>query len=63
MENVVNKSDRRGEVIRFEITSIGKLNGEDMRRLPEEARNLLKESATGLAVPGRRTSVPKQTLD
>ena len=49
-ENLVSKRNRRGEVIGFEIITLGKLNSEDMRRLPEEARALLKESATRLSI-------------
>jgi len=52
-ENLVSKRNRRGEIIGFEIITLGKLNNEDMRKLPEEARVLLKESANRLSIVSR----------
>ena len=52
-ENLVGKRNRRGEVVGFEVITLSKLNSEDMRKMPEEARLLLKESATRLAVVSR----------
>jgi len=49
-ENLVCKRNRRGETVGFEIIALGKLNGEDMRKLPKEARALLKESATRFSI-------------
>ena len=52
-ENLVSKRNNRGETIGFEIITLGKLNTEDMRKMPEEARVLLKESVTRLSVVSR----------
>ena len=52
-ENLVSKRNRRGETIGFEIITLSKLNSEDMRKMPEEARLLLKESATRLSIVSR----------
>lgn len=49
-ENLVSKRNDRGETIGFEIISLSKLNAEDMNKMPEEARGLLKESATRLSI-------------
>lgn len=49
-ENLVSKRNRRGEIIGFEIISLGKLNNEDMKKMPEEARAILKESANRLSI-------------
>lgn len=49
-ENLISKRNRRGETIGFEIITLGKLNSEDMRKMPEAARVLLKESATRLSI-------------
>jgi len=51
--NLVSKRNRRGETIGFEIITLSKLNSEDMKKMPEEARALLKESATKLAIVSR----------
>jgi uncharacterized protein YuzE len=52
-ENLVSKRNRLGEIIGFEIIALGKLNSEDMRKLPEEARVLLKESANRFSIISR----------
>lgn len=52
-ENVVRKHNRHGDVVGFEIVSVSKLNSEDMKKMPAEARSLPRESATRLAVVGR----------
>jgi uncharacterized protein YuzE len=52
-ENLVSKRNRRGAIIGFEIITLGKLSSEDMRKMPEEARFLLKESASRLSVVSR----------
>ena len=49
-ENLVGKRNRHGEVIGFEIIALRRLNSEDMRKLPEAARALLKESAARLSI-------------
>ncbi len=49
-ENLVSKRNSRGEIIGFEIISLGKLNNEDMKKMPEEARAILKESANRLSI-------------
>jgi uncharacterized protein YuzE len=52
-DNLVSKRNRRGETIGFEIIILSKLNNEDMRKMPEEARALLKESANRLSIVSR----------
>lgn len=52
-ENIVGKRIRRGEIIGFEIITLGKLNSEDMRKMPQEARALLKQSANRLSIVSR----------
>jgi uncharacterized protein YuzE len=52
-ENLVGKRNHHGETIGFEIITLGKLNSEDMRKMPEEARALLEESANRLSIVGR----------
>ncbi len=52
-ENLVSKRNRRGDTIGFEIITLGKLSNEDVRKMPEEARTLLKVSATRLAIVSR----------
>ena len=52
-ENLVSKRNRRGEIIGFEIITLGKLNSEDMRKMPANARALLKESANRLSIVSR----------
>ncbi len=52
-ENLVGKRNRRGEIIGFEIISLGKLNSQDMRKMPAEVRVLLKESAHRLSIVSR----------
>jgi uncharacterized protein YuzE len=52
-ENLVSKRNRRGAIIGFEIITLGKLNSEDMRKMPKEARVLLKESANRLSIVSR----------
>lgn len=42
-ENLVSKSNRRGETIGFEIITLSKLSNKDMKKIPEEARALIKE--------------------
>ena len=54
-ENVVRKHNRRGDVVGFEIVSVSKLNGKDMKKMPAEARSLLRESVAKLAVVGRQS--------
>jgi len=49
-ENLVSKRNRRGEIIGFEIITLGKLNSEDMRKMPANARALLKESANRFSI-------------
>lgn len=49
-ENLVSKHNRSGETIGFEVITLSKLNNEDMRKMPEEARRLLKESANRLSI-------------
>lgn len=49
-ENLISKRNNRGETIGFEIITLSKLNAEDMKKMPEEARSLLKESATRLSI-------------
>ncbi len=52
-ENLVGKRNRRGEIIGFEIIALGKLNSEDMRKMPASARALLKESANRFSIVSR----------
>lgn len=55
-ENLISKRGRRGETIGFEIIALGRLNSEDMKRMPEEARVLLKQSVSRLSIvshPGK----------
>ncbi len=52
-ENLVSKRNRRGEIIGFEIITLGKLNSEDMRKMPANARAWLKESANRLTIVRR----------
>ena len=52
-EKLVSKRNGRGETIGFEIITLSKLKNEDMRKMPEEAKVLLKESATRLAIVSR----------
>jgi uncharacterized protein YuzE len=52
-ENLVSKRNHRGETIGFEIITLSKLSNEDMKKMPEEVRVLLKESATRLARASR----------
>lgn len=54
-ENVVRKHNRHGDIVGFEIVSVSKLNSEDMKKMPAEARSLLRESATKLAIVGRQS--------
>ncbi len=52
-ENLVGKRNTRGETIGFEIITLKKFNAEDMRKMPERARAILKESAARLSVASR----------
>lgn len=52
-ENLVSKRNRQRGNIGFEIITLSKLNSEDIRKMPEEARVLLKESANRLAIVSR----------
>jgi uncharacterized protein YuzE len=52
-ENLVSKRNRRGAIIGFEIITLSKLNSEDMRKMPANARALLKESANRLSIVSR----------
>jgi uncharacterized protein YuzE len=52
-ENLVGKRNRRGEIIGFEIIALGKLNSDDMKKMPTNARALLKESANRLSIVSR----------
>ena len=52
-ENLVSKRDRSGAIIGFEIITLGKLNTEDMRKMPASARALLKESASRFSIISR----------
>jgi len=52
-ENLVSKRNRSGMIIGFEIITLGKLNGKDMRRLPANTRALLKESANRFSIISR----------
>jgi uncharacterized protein YuzE len=49
-ENIVIKYDSREEIIGFEIIELSRLDREDVRKLPEEIVNLIKESANRLSV-------------
>lgn len=52
-DNLVSKRNGRGAIIGFEIITLGKLNSEDMRKMPSTARALLKESANRLSIISR----------
>jgi hypothetical protein len=52
-DNLVSKLNAREDVISFEVIAFFKLNNEDMKKMPEEVRVLLKESATRLSVVTR----------
>ena len=52
-ENLVSKRNRSGAIIGFEIITLGKLNTEDMRKMPASARALLKESASRFSIISR----------
>jgi uncharacterized protein YuzE len=52
-ENLVSKRNRSGAIIGFEIITLGKLNGKDMRKMPAKARALLKESAHRFSIISR----------
>ncbi len=49
-ENLVSKRNKHGETIGFETSSLTRLNEEDLRKMPEEVRVLLKESAKRLSI-------------
>ncbi len=49
-ENLVRKHDSSGETIGFEILSLSRLDKEDMRRLPREAKKLLEDSISRLSI-------------
>lgn len=52
-ENLIGKRNNRDETVGFEIITLSKLNAEDMRKMPEEVRALLKESANRLSIISR----------
>jgi hypothetical protein len=52
-ENLVSKHNSRGDAIGFEIISLSKLNAEDMRKMPEKARVMLREIAARLSIVSR----------
>ena len=52
-ENLVSKRNRRGEIVGFEVIALGKLNSQDMRKMPKEVRVLLKESVNRLSIVSR----------
>jgi hypothetical protein len=52
-ENLVSKRNTRGEAIGFEIITLNKFNAEDLRKMPEKARVMLRESASRLSIVSR----------
>ena len=52
-ENLIGKHNNRGETIGLEIITLNKLNAEDMKRMPANARAVLKESAARLSIASR----------
>ena len=49
-ENLLNKQNAHGDIIGLEVIELSKLNKEDMKKLPEEVKVLLRESASRLAI-------------
>ncbi|MBI4257627.1 MAG: hypothetical protein HY619_01605 [Thaumarchaeota archaeon] len=49
-ENLVAKRNKHGDTIGFEIITLSRLTNEDIRKMPQEARVLLKQSATRLSI-------------
>ena len=49
-DNLVGKYNAQGNVIGYEVIQLSKLNNEDMKKMPEEVRVLLKQSATRLSI-------------
>jgi uncharacterized protein YuzE len=49
-ENVVIKYNSHEEIIGFEIIELSKLDNEDVRKLPKEIVDLIKESANRLSI-------------
>lgn len=49
-DNLVSKYNAQGNVIGFEVIQLSRLNNEDMKRMPEEVRVLLMQSATRLSI-------------
>jgi hypothetical protein len=52
-ENLVSKHNTRGDTIGLEIITLNKLNAEDMKKMPPNARTILKDSATRLSIVSR----------
>jgi uncharacterized protein YuzE len=48
-ENVISKLDAKGNILGFEIIQLSKLDAEDMKKMPEEVRDLLRQSANRLS--------------
>jgi uncharacterized protein YuzE len=49
-DNLVSKLDTNGNIIGFEVIELSKLNNQDMKKMPKEVRDLLKESADRLSI-------------
>ncbi len=49
-DNIVTKSNGRGEIIGFEILQLRMVNSEDMNKLPEQVRTILLESANRFSI-------------
>ena len=49
-ENLISKQNEKGDVIGFEILEVSKLNKEDMSKMPEQVRSLLKRSVDKLSI-------------
>jgi hypothetical protein len=52
-ENLVSKRNIQGEAIGFEIITLNKFNSEDLKKMPEKARLMLRESAARLSIASR----------